>query len=133
MLSLEVQHLYTTYNICFLWLFISQELDNLVVEKKSIEMKTEILMEQLEASKRLIEAVQQESCCLEKHVKELERKLHTSHGETRAAEEKLQIFLGKVAGLLQEKSKSVTLSTEQDILHEVENLCKKVGNEGRDF
>lgn len=100
-----------------------------MVGRKSVEMEKDTLMERLEASKRVIEAARRESHCLEKQVKELERKLQLYHGESQAAEEKQQMFLQKVAGLLQGKSENVTLPTEQDVLHELDNLCNKVRNE----
>lgn len=91
-----------------------------------MEMEKETLLERVKASKRVIEAGRQESLCLEKQVKELERRLQQTHGETRAAEERLQAFLGKVASLLQVKSETVVVPTEQNVLHIVENLCNEV-------
>lgn len=96
--------------------------------RKDMEMEKETLVERVEASKRVIEAGRRESLFLEKQVKELERRLQWSHGETRAAEEKLQTFLKKVASLLQVKSETAVMPTEQDVLHKVENLCNKVRN-----
>uniref|UniRef100_A0A4W6ESJ9 Coiled-coil domain containing 170 n=1 Tax=Lates calcarifer TaxID=8187 RepID=A0A4W6ESJ9_LATCA len=90
------------------------ELDGLVVGRKSVEMDKETLLERLEASKRVIEAAKRESNCLEKQVEELERKLQSTQGETQAAEDKLQMFLKKVAGLLQVKSDDVILPTEKE-------------------
>lgn len=117
-----------------LWRFyLFQELDGLVVGRRSVEMEKETLMERLEASKRVIEAARRESHCLEKQVEELERKLQSSQGETQTAEEKLQMFLKKVAGLLQGKSENVILPTEKDVLHKVDNLCNKVRSQSRDF
>ncbi|XP_044021629.1 coiled-coil domain-containing protein 170 isoform X1 [Siniperca chuatsi] len=101
------------------------ELDGLVMGRRSVEVEKETLMERLGASKRVIEAARRESHCLEKQVEELERKLQSSQGETQAAEEKLHMFLNKVAGLLQAKSENVILPTEKDILHKVDNLCNK--------
>ncbi len=92
-------------------------------------MERETLMERVEASKRVIEAARRESYCLEKQVEELERKLQSSQAETQAAEEKLQMFLRKVAGLLQGKSENVVLPTEKDILQTVD----KVRNQKWDF
>lgn len=89
-------------------------------------MEKETLAERVEASKRVIEAGRRESLCLEKHVNELERKLQLSHGETRAAEDKLQAFLKEAAALLQVKSDTVVRPTQQDVLHRVESLCNKV-------
>lgn len=94
--------------------------------RRAMEVEKETLLERVEASKRVIEAGRRESLCLEKQVKELERRLQHSQGETRAAEERLQAFLGKVASLLQVKSETVVVPTEQDVLHIVENLCNKV-------
>nr|XP_046268782.1 coiled-coil domain-containing protein 170 [Scatophagus argus] len=104
---------------------VKVELDGLVVGRRSVEMEKETLTERLEASKRVIEAARRESHCLEKQVEELERKLQSSHAETHAAEEKLQMFLEKVADLLQGKSENVIHPTEKDILHKVDNLCNK--------
>lgn len=94
--------------------------------RQSIEMEKETLVERVEASKRVIEAGRRESLCLEKHVKELERRLQLSHGETRAAEDKLQAFLKEAASLLQVKSDTVVRPTQQEVLHKVESLCNKV-------
>lgn len=105
-----------------------QELHDLVAGRKDMEMEKETLVERVEASKRVIEAGRRESLFLEKQVKELERRLQWSHGETHAAEEKLQTFLKKVASLLQVKCETVVMPTEQDVLHKVENLCNKVRN-----
>ncbi|XP_034714954.1 coiled-coil domain-containing protein 170 [Etheostoma cragini] len=104
---------------------LKEELDGLVVGRKSVEMEKGTLMERLDASKRVTEAARRESHCLEKQVEGLERKLHYSQGETRAAEEKLQMFLKKVAGLLMQKSENVILPTEEDVLHQLDNLCNK--------
>lgn len=104
-----------------------------MVGRKSVEMEKGTLMERLDASKRVIEAARRESHCLEKQVEELENKLHYSQGETQAAEEKLQMFLKKVAGLLQRKSENVILPTEEDVLHQLDNLCNKVRDQSRDF
>ncbi|XP_070835196.1 coiled-coil domain-containing protein 170 [Chaetodon trifascialis] len=104
---------------------LKEELDGLVVGRRSVEMERETLMERLEASKRVTEAARRESHCLEKQVEELERKLQSSQGETQAAEEKLHMFLKKVAGLLQGKSEDVILPTETDILLNVDDLCNK--------
>ncbi|XP_038585065.1 coiled-coil domain-containing protein 170 isoform X2 [Micropterus salmoides] len=101
------------------------ELDGLLMGRRSVEAEKETLVERLGASKRVIQATRRESHCLEKQVEELERKLQSSKGETQAAEEKLQMFLKKVAGLLQGKSENVVLPTEKDILHKVDNLCNK--------
>lgn len=92
-------------------------------------METQTLTERLEAGKRVIEAARRESTCLEKQVKESERKLQASLGETQAAEEKLQMFLKKVAGLLQVKSENVILPIEKDILQKLD----KVRNQSQDF
>lgn len=102
-----------------------------MVGRKSIETEKETLVELVEASKRVIEAGRRESLCLEKQVKELERRLQSSYGETRAAEEKLQTFLREVASVLQAKSETLVKPTEQDVLYKVENLCNKVRN--KDF
>lgn len=110
-------------------IFTFQELDGLVMARKSVEMEKATLMERLEASKRVIEAARRESHCLEKQVKELERKLQSSQGESRAAEEKLQVFLEKVAALLQGKSENVVPPTEQGVLHKLDDVCNKVRNE----
>lgn len=103
-----------------------QELDDLSVGRKSVEMDKETLMERLEATKRVTEAAKKESNCLEKQVEELERKLVSSQGETRAAEDKLQMFLKKVSDLMSAKSGSVIPPTEKDILQKldtVRNYC----------
>ncbi|XP_028421585.1 coiled-coil domain-containing protein 170 [Perca flavescens] len=104
---------------------LKEELDGLVVGRNSVEMEKGTLMERLDASKRVIEAARRESHCLENQVEELERKLHYSQGETKASEEKLQMFLKKMAGLLQRKSENVILPTEEDVLHQLDNLCNK--------
>ncbi|KAF3700946.1 Coiled-coil domain-containing protein 170 [Channa argus] len=101
---------------------IKVELDTLMVGRRSVEMETQTLTERLEASKRVIEAGRRETSCLEKQVKELERNLQASQGETQAAEEKLQMFLKKIAGLLQVKSEHVILPTEKDVLQQLEQL-----------
>nr|XP_020463579.1 coiled-coil domain-containing protein 170 isoform X2 [Monopterus albus] len=98
------------------------ELDGLMMGRRSVEMETQTLTERLEASKRVIEAARQESNCLEKQVEELERKLQASQGETQAAEEKREIFLKKVAGLLQGKSENIILPTEEVILQKLDKL-----------
>lgn len=100
-----------------------------MVGRKSAEMEKETLMERLEASKRVVEAARRESLCLEKQVQELEGKLQSSQGEAQAAEEKLLLFLERVAGLLQGTSDSVVLPTEQDVLHKVDKLCNKVSSD----
>lgn len=97
-----------------------------MVGRKSVEMEKETLMERLEASKRVVEAARRESLCLEKQVKGLEGKLQSSQGEAQAAEEKLLLFLERMAGLLQGTSDNVILPTEQDVLHKVDKLCNKV-------
>lgn len=99
-----------------------------MVGRKSIETEKETLVEWVEAGKRVIEAGRRESLCLEKQVKDLERRLQSSHGETRAAEEKLQTFLKEVASVLQVKSETLVKPTEQDVLDKVESLCNKVRN-----
>ncbi|KAM6968713.1 coiled-coil domain-containing protein 170 [Tautogolabrus adspersus] len=101
------------------------ELDGLIEGRRSVEMEKGTLMERVEASKRVVEAARRESHCLEKQVKELERKLQLSQGETQRAGEKLQMFLEKVVGLLQGKTENVILPTEEDVLHTVDNLCNK--------
>ncbi|XP_056249690.1 coiled-coil domain-containing protein 170 isoform X1 [Seriola aureovittata] len=102
------------------------ELDGLVVGRRSVEMDKETLMERLEASKRVIEAARRESNCLEKQVEELERKLHSSQGETQAAEDKLKRFLKTLAGLLQVKSENVILPTERDILQKLDKTVSEM-------
>ncbi|XP_060919296.1 coiled-coil domain-containing protein 170 [Labrus mixtus] len=101
------------------------ELDGLVEGRRSVEMEKGSLMERVEASKRVVEAARRESHCLEKQVKEFERKLQSSQGETQRAGEKLQMFLEKVVGLLQGKSENVILPTEEDVLYTLDNLCNK--------
>ncbi|XP_034530293.1 coiled-coil domain-containing protein 170 [Notolabrus celidotus] len=101
------------------------ELDGLAEGRRSVEMEKGTLMERVDASKRVIEAARRESHCLEKQVEELERTLQSSQGETQRAEEKLQMFLKKVAGLLQRKSEGVILPTEEDILQRLDHLCNK--------
>uniref|UniRef100_A0A3Q3ELI0 Coiled-coil domain containing 170 n=1 Tax=Labrus bergylta TaxID=56723 RepID=A0A3Q3ELI0_9LABR len=101
------------------------ELDGLVEGRRSVEMEKGTLMERVEASKRVVEAARRESHCLEKQVKEFERKLQLSQGETQRAGEKLQMFLEKVVGLLQGKSENVILPTEEDVLYTLDNLCNK--------
>lgn len=93
-----------------------------MVGRKSVEMDKETLLERLEASKRVIEAAKRESNCLEKQVEELERKLQSTQGETQAAEDKLQMFLKKVAGLLQVKSDDVILPTEKEVLQKLDKV-----------
>ncbi|XP_073339208.1 coiled-coil domain-containing protein 170 [Pagrus major] len=105
---------------------VKVELDGLVVGRRSVEIEKETLTERLEAGKRVIEAARRESHCLEKQVEELERNLQSSQRETEAAEETLQVFLKKMAGLLQGKSENVVLPTEKDILHQVDDLCNTV-------
>ncbi|XP_018559199.1 coiled-coil domain-containing protein 170 [Lates calcarifer] len=102
------------------------ELDGLVVGRKSVEMDKETLLERLEASKRVIEAAKRESNCLEKQVEELERKLQSTQGETQAAEDKLQMFLKKVAGLLQVKSDDVILPTEKEVLQKLDKTVSEM-------
>eukprot|EP00064_Thunnus_orientalis_P009757 superscaffoldBa00001260_g9783 len=92
-------------------------------------MEMQTLTERLEASKRVIEAARRESHCLEKQVEELERKVQTSHGEIQAAEEKLQMFLTKVASLLQGESEDIIPPKEKDILHKLDNFCNKTVSE----
>ncbi|XP_068436676.1 coiled-coil domain-containing protein 170 [Clinocottus analis] len=101
------------------------EVDGLVAGRRSVEMERGTLMERLDASKRVIEAARRESLCLEKQAEELERKLQWSHGETQAAEEKLQMFLKKVASLLQGKSEDVIRPTEKDVLHNLDHVCNE--------
>uniref|UniRef100_A0A7N8XU17 Coiled-coil domain containing 170 n=1 Tax=Mastacembelus armatus TaxID=205130 RepID=A0A7N8XU17_9TELE len=101
---------------------LKEELDGLVVGRRSVEVETQTLTERLEASKRVIEAARRESGCLEKQVKELEKKLQTSQEETRAADEKLQIFLKKVSGLLQVKCEDVVLPREEDIMQKLDKM-----------
>lgn len=100
-----------------------------MVGRRSVEIEKDTLTERLEAGKRVIEAARRESSCLEKQVEELERNLQSSQRETEAAEQILQVFLKKMAGLLQGKSESVVLPTQEDILHQVDDLCSKVRNE----
>lgn len=83
-------------------------------------------MEGLVASKRVTEAARRESHFLEKQLEELERKLQSSQQETRTADEKLQMFLKKVAALLQRTSEDVVRATERDVLQAVDNICNKV-------
>lgn len=85
-------------------------------------MEKETLMERLEASKRVIEAARRESRCLEKQVDELEQKIQSSQGETQAAEERLQMFLKKMAALLQGRCEDVVLPTERDVLNKVDKV-----------
>lgn len=114
---------------CYL-IFTTQQLDGLVVGRKSIELEKKTLMEGLEASKRVTEAARRESSFLEKQLEELDRRFQSSQRETRAAEEKLQVFLMKAAGLLQGTTGGVVEPTERDVLHAVENICHKVTEEG---
>ncbi|XP_059209899.1 coiled-coil domain-containing protein 170 [Centropristis striata] len=101
------------------------ELDGLVEGRRSVEMERGTLMERIDASRRVIDAARRESSYLEKQVEELERKLQSSQGEMLAAEEKLQMFLKKVADLLQGKADNVIFPTEKDVLHKLDNLCNK--------
>lgn len=94
--------------------------------RRSVEMEKQTLTERLEASKRVIEAARRESQCLETQVEELERR-------TQAAEGKLQAFLEKVVGLLQEKSEDIILPTERDVLQTLDHLCNKVKNKSDDL
>ncbi|XP_030247785.1 coiled-coil domain-containing protein 170 [Sparus aurata] len=105
---------------------VKVELDGLVVGRRSVEIEKDTLTERLEAGKRVIEAARRESSCLEKQVEELERNLRSSQRETEAAEQRLQVFLKKMAGLLQGKSVNVVLPTQEDILHQVDDLCSKL-------
>lgn len=82
-------------------------------------------MEGIEASKRVTQAARRESSFLEKQLEELERRFQSSQRETRAAEEKLQMFLKKAAGLLQGTSDDVVQPTEQGVLQAVDNICHK--------
>ncbi|CAJ1074476.1 coiled-coil domain-containing protein 170 [Xyrichtys novacula] len=104
---------------------LKSELDGLAEGRRSVEMERGTLMERVEASKRVIDAARRESQCLETQVEELERKLQSSQRETQTAEEKLQMFLEKVGGLLQGKSESIILPTEEDVLYALHNLCNK--------
>uniref|UniRef100_UPI0037E97DD0 coiled-coil domain-containing protein 170 n=1 Tax=Semicossyphus pulcher TaxID=241346 RepID=UPI0037E97DD0 len=108
---------------------LKEELDGLVVGRRSVEIEKGTLVERVDASKRVIEAARRESQCLEKQVEELEKKLQSSKEETQEAEERLQTFLKKVAGVLQGKSESVILPTEKDVLHKLDNLCNKLLSE----
>lgn len=101
------------------WLF--QELEGLAVGRRGVETEKRTLSESLDASRRVIEAVRRESCCLEKRVEECRSK-------AQAAELKLQRFLEKVAGLLQEKTEHEFLPTERDVLHHLDSFCNKVTN-----
>lgn len=94
--------------------------------QQRIESEKQTLREQLEASKRVIDAARRESQCLEKQVEELERKLQSSQAETQAAEGRLQRFLNKMVTVLQRDSKNTILPTESDILLNMDELCNKV-------
>lgn len=85
-------------------------------------MDKETLMERLEASKRVTEAARRESNCLEKQVEALERKLQSSQGHAQAAEDKLQTFLKKVAGMLQLQTENAVQPTERDVLRNLEKV-----------
>ncbi|XP_075879354.1 coiled-coil domain-containing protein 170 isoform X2 [Nelusetta ayraudi] len=104
---------------------VKVQLDGLVVGRKSIELEKKTLMEGLEASKRVTEAARRESSFLEKQLEELERRFQSSQRETRAAEEKLQMFLKRAAGLLQGTSDNVVQPTEQGVLQAADNICHK--------
>ncbi|XP_072221711.1 coiled-coil domain-containing protein 170 [Leuresthes tenuis] len=94
------------------------ELDGLALGRRSVETENQTLGERLEASRRVIEAARRESSCLEKQVEDLQRKALASEG-------KLQVFLEKLAALLQGKCEGGILPTERDILNELDNLCNK--------
>ncbi|XP_028293786.1 coiled-coil domain-containing protein 170 [Gouania willdenowi] len=94
-------------------------MEDLSVSRRSVEREKQMLMERLDASLRVIEAARKESKCLENQVEELERKTHITEG-------KLHKFRQKVAELLQRKSEQVILPREEDILHNVDNLCNKI-------
>ncbi|XP_028251985.1 coiled-coil domain-containing protein 170 [Parambassis ranga] len=98
------------------------ELDGLALGRKSVEMEKQTLTERVEASRRVIEAARRESHCLEKQVEELGRKRQVAEGG-------LQVFLEKVSGILQEKSDTVVLPTEKDILQKLDHLCNKTVSE----
>ncbi|CAB1415534.1 unnamed protein product [Pleuronectes platessa] len=104
------------------------ELDGLEVGRRSVEMDRETLMERFDAGKRVIEAARRESHCLEKQVEELERKLQSSQRETRAAGDKLQTFLRKVAGQLQAKSDNVIMPTEKDVSQSLDEMMSEMEN-----
>ncbi|XP_007561989.1 coiled-coil domain-containing protein 170 [Poecilia formosa] len=97
---------------------LKEELEGLVVGRRGVETEKRTLSESLDASRRVIEAARRESCCLEKRVEECKSK-------ARAAELKLQRFLEKVAGLLQEKTELEFLPTERDVLHHLDGFCNK--------
>lgn len=88
-------------------------------------MDKETLMERLEASRRVIEAARRESNCLEKQVEELERKLQSSQKDAQVAEDKIQTFLKKVAGLLQLQCENVIQPTERDVLKTLEKVSNQ--------
>lgn len=96
--------------------------------RTSVDVEMMTLTERLEASKRVIEAARRESHCLEKQAEALERKLKTSQGETQAAQEKLQMFLKKVASLMEGQSEDIDRLKEKDILFNLDKLCNKVRN-----
>jgi len=106
--------------------YLRQESEGLAAGRRSVEMERGTLVERLDASKKVVEAARRESRCLEKQVQELEEKLQRSHRETRAAEEKLQKFLENVAGLLPGKSEDAPLLTEEEVLHNLDEVCNKV-------
>ncbi|XP_014324336.1 coiled-coil domain-containing protein 170 [Xiphophorus maculatus] len=94
---------------------LKEELEGLAVGRRGVETEKRTLGESLDASRRVIEAARRESCCLEKRVEECKSK-------AQAAELKLQRFLAKVAGLLQEKTEQEFLPTERDVLHHLDNF-----------
>ncbi|PWA29769.1 hypothetical protein CCH79_00007916 [Gambusia affinis] len=95
---------------------------SLAVGRRGVETEKRTLSESLEASRRVIEAARREPCCLEKRVEECRSK-------AQAAELKLQRFLEKVAGLLQEKTEHEFLPTERDVLHHLDSFCNKLAEQ----
>lgn len=85
-------------------------------------METQTLTERLEANKRVMDAARRESKCLEKQVKELEEKLQDSQGESQAAAGKLQVFMKKVAALLQAPWEDAAPPSERDVLQKLEKV-----------
>uniref|UniRef100_A0A668ABG1 Coiled-coil domain containing 170 n=1 Tax=Myripristis murdjan TaxID=586833 RepID=A0A668ABG1_9TELE len=113
-----------------MWLWcLSQELDGMVLGRRSIDVEQRSLMERLEASKRVIEAARQESQCLEKQVEELNRKVRISQEEAQAAQGQLQMFLTDLAALLHIECGDIVLPTEKDILQKLEDFCNKTRSE----
>ena len=99
----------------------------MVLGKRNTEMERQSLTERLEASRRVIQATQRQSECLEKQVEELEGKLHISQDETQSARGQLLALLEKASTLLRCDSEGDSPPSEEDILQKLESLCTREG------